>query len=163
MNKLKVAVLEDNDAFLKELIDNLKRTELVEILFYSKSSEQFIDKARIQGPEALLLDIHLKDESTNGVEVAEILKLPVLFLSAERRNYLESIDNLKLIGTFPVEEIGKTPDVEKLKIILKTFIPRVREYQKTQKVLIKPTGLDEIFIFPNDVSFIEPIKDNKDA
>ena len=157
MAKLKIAVLEDNPIFLKELVGNLRLTEQVEILAYDAGAESFIDKVREKKPEALLLDIHLGG-SINGIHVAEILKLPVLFLSAERKHYLEDIDRLKLLGTFPVEEIGKTPDTEKLKTILRTFIPRVREYQKTQKIFIKPRGEDEVLINPADVAFIETIK-----
>ncbi len=157
MAKLKIAVLEDNPIFLKELVGNLRLTEQVEILVYDDVADSFVDKVKEKKPEALLLDIRLGG-SINGIQVAEILKLPVLFLSAERRDYLEEIDRLKLIGTFPVEEIGKTPDTEKLKTILRTFIPRVREYQKTQKVFIKPKGEDEILINPADVAFIETVK-----
>lgn len=157
MAKLKIAVLEDNPIFLKELVGNLRLTEQVEILVYDDVAESFVEKVIEKKPEALLLDIRLGG-SINGIQVAEILKLPVLFLSAERRDYLEEIDRLKLIGTFPVEEIGKTPDTEKLKTILRTFIPRVREYQKTQKVFIKPKGEDEILINPADVAFIETVK-----
>lgn len=158
MVPLTVGVLEDNKPFLKEMIDNLKRTELVSIVVAEQFSESFIEKVNEKQPEALLLDIHLKDESIDGIHVAEILKRPVLFLSAARKDYLDRIDNLKLLGSFPVEELGKIPDTEKLKSILKTFIPRVREYQKTQKVKVKPKGDDEILIFTSDVSFIETIK-----
>lgn len=157
MGKLKIAVLEDNILFLKELVGNLRLTEQVEILIFEEVAETFVAKVKEKKPEALLLDIRLGG-SINGIQVAEILKLPVLFLSAERRDYLEEIDKLKLIGTFPVEEIGKTPDTEKLKTILRSFIPRVREYQKTQKVLIKPKGEDEILIYPADVAYIETVK-----
>ena len=160
MTPLRVAVLEDSQVFLNELVDNLRRTDLVDVIFYEKASEPFIKLVREKQPEALLLDIHLKDENIDGVQIAAILKLPVLFLSAERRNYLESIDNLKLLGTFPVEEIGKTPDTDKLKSILKVFIPRVREYQKRIRVKIKPKGEDEIYINPSDVMFIETIKES---
>jgi len=162
MAKLKIAVLEDSPVFLKELVDNLKRTDLVEVLINERSSEPFVDKVRALNPEALLLDIHLAGEGINGIQIAEILKLPVLFLSAERRHYLEEIDKLKLLGTFPVEEIGKTPDPDKLRIILKSFIPRVRDYQKNQKVWIKPKGEDKLLITPSDVVLIETIKNEGD-
>jgi len=158
MKPLTVAVLEDSKPFLKEMIDNLKRTELVNIVVAEQFSEPFIEKVNETQPEALLLDIHLKDESIDGIHVAEILKRPTLFLSAARKDYLDRIDNLKALGKFPVEEFGKIPDAEKLKSILKTFIPRVREYQKTQKVKVKPKGDDEISILTSDVSFIETVK-----
>lgn len=154
MSPLKVAVLEDNKTFLKELVDNLKRTELVQVIIYEDQSESFITKVRESPPEALLLDIHLKDENTNGVLIAGLLKLPVLFLSAEQKEFLPQIDELKLCGDFPVEHIGKTPDEEKLRKILRSFVPRVREYQKSRKVKIKPIGQEEMFINPSEVCFI---------
>jgi chemotaxis response regulator CheB len=159
MNKFKVAVLEDDQNFLKELVDNLRRTDLVEVIVKERGSSEFIESVRLKSPDALLLDIALVGDTLNGIDVANLLKLPVLFLSSHRRDYLEAIDNLKLLGTFPVEEIGKTPDTEKLKTILKTFIPRVRDYQKTLKVKIKPKGEHEISINPRDVAFIESVKD----
>ena len=157
MTKLKIAVLEDNQIFLKELVSNLRLTDLVDVAVYERNAEAFVDKVRAKKPEALLLDIQLGD-SVNGIQIAEILQLPVLFLSAERKNYLEDIDRLKLMGKFPVEEIGKTPDTEKLRIILRSFIPRVREYQKLKKVFIKPKGDDEVLIDPSEVAFIETVK-----
>lgn len=160
MIPLKVALLEDNKDFLKELMDNLKRTELVTIVVAEQHSENFIKKVREQQPDALFLDIHLKDESISGIEVAAILKLPVLFLSGVRteKDYLSRIDELKTANTFPVDHHGKIPDTDKLKALLKTFIPRVRDYQKKHKVKVKPKGEEEILILTSDVSFIETIK-----
>jgi len=159
MNPLSVAVLEDNKDFLLEMVDNLKRTELVNIVIAEQHSGPFIEKVKKLKPEALLLDIHLKDEpSIDGIHVAELLKLPVLFLSAARRDYVDRIDILRVSNTFPVEQFGKIPGTDKLKAILKLFVPRVREFQKAQKVKIKPKGEEDIFITPSDVSFIETIK-----
>jgi hypothetical protein len=155
MTPLRVAVLEDDKAFLKEMVDNLKRTELVKIVVAEQHSDKFMEQVKEQQPEALLLDILLNGESINGIQVAQILKLPVMFLSGARKEFLDTIDNLKTSETFPpVEEVGKIPDADKLKSLLKKFIPRVREYQKNQKVKLKPIGDDEMFITPSEVSFI---------
>ncbi len=154
MEIFKVAVLEDDHGFLTELVRILKTLDSVSVVAYDQTSENFIKQVRENKPEILLLDIYLKNESTTGINVAELFKLPVLFLSSERKNHLESIDNLKIKNEFPVEEIGKTFDPEKLNAIFKMFIPRVREYQKSQKVKVKPIGEDEIYITPSDVSFI---------
>lgn len=154
MKPIKVAVLEDEQSFLTELVRSLKTLDSVSVVAYDQSSEIFIKKVRETQPDILLLDIYLKNESTTGINVAELFQLPVLFLSSERKNYLESIDNLKIKNEFPVEEIGKTFDPVKLNAIFKMFVPRVREYQKNQKVKVKPIGGDEIFITPSEVSFI---------
>lgn len=158
MNKIKVAVLEDSKLFLKELVDNLRRTGLVDVVGYESNSEAFVETVLNKSPDALLLDIHLAGENINGIHIAEKLKLPVLFLSAERKNYVDKIDILKYDGNFPVEEVGKTPDEKKLKVILADFIPRVIEFHKKHKILIKPKGEEETVINPADVSYIESIK-----
>lgn len=131
MTLLKVAVLEDNFDFLKEMVDNLSRTGLVEVIVKEQHSEKFISEVKEKKPEILLLDI-LLDDSINGIQVAQILKLPVIFLSGAKKDFSESIESLKTNESFPpVEEYGKIPDVERLKILLKKFIPRVREFQQT--------------------------------
>jgi len=158
MIPLKVAVLEDEKSFLKELVTSLRTIQSVSVVAYEQSSEIFIQKVRETQPDILLLDIYLKDESTTGINVAELFNLPVLFLSSERKNFLDSIDTLKIKNEFPVEEIGKTFDPVKLNAILKMFIPRVRDYQKTHKVKVKPKGEEETLILTSEVSFIETIK-----
>lgn len=160
MKSIKVAVLEDEQSFLTELVRSLRTLDSISVVAYDQSSEIFIKKVRETQPDILLLDIYLKNESTTGINVAELFQLPVLFLSSERKNFLDSIDNLKIKNEFPVEEIGKTFDPVKLNAIFKMFVPRVREYQKYQKVKVKPIGEDEIFITPSEVSFIVAVKGN---
>ena len=140
MKPIKVAVLEDEKIFLTELVRGLRTIEFVSVVAYEQTSENFIKKVRETHPEILLLDIYLKDESTTGINVAELFNLPVLFLSSQRKDFLDGIDSLKFKNEFPVEEIGKTFDPIKLNAIFKTFIPRVREFQKGQKVKVKPIG-----------------------
>lgn len=160
MAKFKVAILEDDPNFLKELVNNLKRTELVDIVAYSDSSVEFIGKVKKSNPDALLLDIHLAGETSTGVDVAQELQLPVLFLSSHRRNFLDEIDGLKLLGKFPVDQLGKTPDAEKLKTMLTAFIPIVKNYQKTLevKVKLKPKGQDAAYFYLCDVAFVKSLK-----
>lgn len=158
MIALKVAVLEDDKIFLTELVRGLKAIENINVVVYEQSSADFIEEVRKKQPDILLLDICLKDQPITGINVAELFNIPVLFLSSERKNFLDAIDNLKLKNKFPVEEIGKTFDADKLKEIFKLFIPRVKEFQKTISIMIKPKGEEEITIMTSDVSFIETIK-----
>lgn len=154
MTPLKVAVLEDEKSFLTELVRSLRTIQTISVVAYGQTSEIFIQKVRETQPDILLLDIYLKGESTTGINIAEIFNLPVLFLSSERKNFLEGIDNLKIKNEFPVEEIGKTFDPVKLNSIFKMFIPRVKEYQKTKRVKFKPIGQDEVLINPSEVAMI---------
>jgi two-component system LytT family response regulator len=152
--KYKVAVLEDEKTFLVELVSSLRRIDYIDVVAHDQTSEGFISKVREKRPDILLLDIHLKDESTTGLNVAELFELPVIFLSSERKNYLDSIDLIKLFGNFPVDQIGKTFKVEILKSMFEKFLPLVREFHKSQKIKIKPIGEEEILISPKDVTFI---------
>lgn len=158
---IRVAVLEDDKVFLKEMVDNLRRTGLVEVVVFEQDSANFIEHALKYQPELLILDIHLKGESINGVHVAQVLKLPVIFFSGARGEYIGPIDDLKKLKDFPpVEELGKVLDADTIKTILEKFIPRVREYQKCQKIKVKPIGCDERLISLKDVSFIVSNKGN---
>lgn len=131
MNLLKVAVLEDDQLFLKDLIDSLKRTKLVEVVVEAKDSDTFIKEVKGNEVDAVFLDIKLYNEQRNGIVVAEILKKPTIFFTSARSEYSDKIETLKTSKEFPpVEEFNKSPDVERLKTILEKFIPRVRDYQK---------------------------------
>jgi chemotaxis response regulator CheB len=149
-----VAVLEDEKTFLVELVSSLRKIEYINVVAYDQTSEGFIAKVKETKPDILLLDIHLKDESITGLNVAELFELPVIFLSSERKNYLDSIDLIKLFGNFPVDQFSKTFKVEMLKSMFDKFLPLVREYHKSQKIKIKPIGDEEILISPKDVTFI---------
>lgn len=152
--KYHVAVLEDEKTFLVELVSSLRKIEYINVVAYDQTSAGFIAKVKETKPDILLLDIHLKDESITGLNVAELFELPVIFLSSERKNYLDSIDLIKLFGNFPVDQIGKTFKVEILKSMFDKFLPLVREFQKSQKIKIKPIGDEEILISSKEVTFI---------
>lgn len=152
---IRVAVLEDEKELLKEMVDNLRRTGLVEVVVFEQDSERFIEHVRKHQPELLILDIHLKGETTNGVHIAKILKLPAFFFSGARELHLHALDNLTWLKDFPpIGNFNKAPDADTLKTVLEKFIPRVREYQKCQKIKVKPIGCDERLISLSDVSFI---------
>jgi chemotaxis response regulator CheB len=57
MMKLRVAILEDSKALLKELKENVEATGLAEVVAWATNSEEFIEKLGEVKPEALLLDI----------------------------------------------------------------------------------------------------------
>ncbi len=142
MSLLKVAVLEDDQLFLKDLIDSLKRTKLVEVVVEAKDSDTFIKEVKGNEVDAVFLDIKLYNEQRNGIVVAEILKKPTIFFTSARSEYSDKIEALKTLKDFPpVEEFNKSPDVERLKTILEKFIPRVRDYQKENKIFQSKNSL----------------------
>lgn len=154
MNLLKVAVLEDDQLFLKDLIDSLKQTKLVEVVVDAQHSDTFIKEVKGNEVDAVFLDIKLYNEQRNGIVVAEILKKPTIFFTSARSEYSDKIEALKTLKDFPpVEEFNKSPDVERLKIILEKFIPRIRDFQKHSSVRIKVRG-EEKLIDKGNVTFI---------
>lgn len=158
MTQFKVAVLEDDEDFLKELVGNLRANKTISEVIYERTSAGFIRKVRETNPDILVLDIHLKGESTTGINVAELFDIPTIFFSNMKGSYSDAIDQQKYKKACPVEEYGKTFDRERLNDILTKFIPRVFEYQKTIKVKIKPIGDEEKIILTSDVCVIEAIK-----
>ncbi|MBU3659686.1 MAG: response regulator [Flavobacteriales bacterium] len=154
MSLLKVAVLEDDQLFLKDLVDSLKRTKLVEVVVDAKDSDSFIKEVQSNEVDAVFLDIKLYNEQRNGIDVANILKKPTIFFTSARSEYTDRIEALKTSKDFPpVEEFNKSPDVERLKIILEKFIPRIRDFQKHSLVRIKVRG-EEKLIDKGNVTFI---------
>jgi len=160
MTPLKIAILDDDKVFLKEIIENIKEIETVQLLFYSCSSEEFIEKSKNEFPDVVLLDIKLSsDECRTGIDVANILKVPTIFFTGARNEYADKIESLKLNPKFPpVEAYNKVPDNDILKIIFRKFKPLVIEWKKSLKITFKPKGQDEIVVNRNEIVLIETIK-----
>jgi chemotaxis response regulator CheB len=156
MSLLKIAVLDDDQLFLNDIIQCLRRTKLVDIVHHGQDSDSFIEAVKVKEVDALLLDVKLHGEKRNGIDVANILKKPTIFFTSARIEFTDKIETLKTSKEFPpVEEFNKSPDVERLKTILEKFIPRVRDYQKENKIFQSKNSLfvktdiakrDQIFI-----------------
>ena len=136
MMKLQVAILEDSRALLKELKENVEATGLVEVVAWATNSEEFIEKVGEVKPEALLLDIDLGGDSMNGLDIANTLKLPVLFVSGKTRDFFQSIEELNINSEITIEHISKPITPEKLKKILPKFINEIRAMNQAQFVYI---------------------------
>jgi len=122
MDKLKVAILEDNKLLLKELKQNLEETDLVEVVAWSTNSEEFLEKVTAAKPEALLLDIDLGDDNLNGLQVAKKLGLPVIFVTGNTRDFFLNIEELNLNSKITVEHLSKPITTDKLNKLLPKFI-----------------------------------------
>lgn len=131
MRYLKVAVLEDNKELLKDLLASLKETNLVEVVFSATNSTDFLQQVQTSSIEALILDIELCNDSMSGIDVANKVKLPVLFVSGKSRDFIDRIEELNLNYDFPVESIMKPVSNEKLNKILTKFINRIHLLEKS--------------------------------
>lgn len=128
MNKLKVAILEDNKDQLKDRKINLEESGLANVVIWATNSTEFLEKVNQEKPDALLLDIDLgNNDNMSGLEVAYKLKLPVMFVSGHNAANLTKIENLKREYDFTVEHITKPfTDSEFIKTVTR-FLLEVKE------------------------------------
>lgn len=136
MSKLKVAILEDSKQLLKDLKQNLEETDLVEVVAYATTSDEFLEKVAAAKPEALMLDIDLGGDSMNGLDIAHKLKLPVLFVSGKTKDFYQGIEDLNINSEISVEHISKPITIEKLKKILPKFINEISAMSKAKFVYL---------------------------
>lgn len=160
MNKLKVAILEDNKELLKYLKENLEKTTLVDVIVYATNSEDFLEKVKLKVPEALILDIDLASDSMNGLDVADHLKLPVLFVSGKTGDFYRNIEELNLNTRLTVEHISKPITLEKLNKILPKFINEIKSLDKKEFIYLdfqnskrNKIAVDSIVYLISDKSF----------
>ena len=147
MKKLKVAILEDDKELLNDLKRSLEKTELVEVIVWASKSEEFLSKmSEIQkagnSPVAMILDIDLLGDSMSGIDIANKIRLPVLFVSGKVRDFYNDIETLNLSSQDSIEFITKPVTVEKLNKMLPKFITEI-ELRKEAKVtsLVKTVSL----------------------
>lgn len=132
MSLLKVAILEDSKPLLKELKQNLDASGLVEVVAWATDTDEFFSKVKHQIPEALILDIDISGDSMNGIDVANKLELPVLFVSGKTKDFYFGIEELNLNSEKIVDHISKPITQEKLNKILPKFVKQIRLSQKSQ-------------------------------
>lgn len=107
MEKLKIAILEDNKEQLKDSKQITEATGFADVVAWATSSEEFLEKVMQTRPDALLLDIDLNGDSMSGMDIAYKLKLPVMFVSGHNAKYLKEIESLRRDFDFTVDHITK--------------------------------------------------------
>lgn len=127
MQKLKIAILEDNKILLNNFKRNLEEHDLATVVVAERASEIFIEKVSTQNPDALFLDIDLNGDSMNGLDVAYHLKLPVLFVSGHNDKKIKEIEQLERDCSIYVKHISKPFSDEVFIITARAFLEQVRE------------------------------------
>ncbi len=163
MSKLKVAILEDSPMLLKSLEDDLEETQLVEVVVRATNSTEFLEKTNSTKPEALILDIDLLGDSMNGIDIANKLKLPVLFVSGKTKEFNLGIENLDMDTTNPVFRITKPITLSKLKMILPKLISAINAINKAQFVRLDFNDSKRNKIAIDTIVFIETETGNSGA
>jgi len=136
MTKIKVAILEDSKFLLKELKQDLDRTQLVNVVAWALNSNDFLEKIQSKSVEALILDIDISGDSMTGIDIANKLSLPVLFVSGKTKDFFERIEDLNLNSDKIIEHISKPITIEKLNKILPKFIAQIDAVNSTKFVFL---------------------------
>lgn len=134
--KINVAILEDNALLLKDLKEMIEATQLANVLTWSKSSEDFIEKVKSNPIDALLLDIDLQGDSMNGIDVANTLNKPVLFVSGKTGEFYKNIEEVNLESDTVIEHISKPITISKLQKILPKFIQMISASEASKFVFL---------------------------
>jgi DNA-binding LytR/AlgR family response regulator len=103
----KLAILEDNDELLEDRKRNLESIEHACVVAASNNSTDFLRQVRETKPDAILVDIDLRNDSMNGLDIAYKLNLPVLFVSSDNPRHIKDLENLKLEHDLIVDHITK--------------------------------------------------------
>ena len=100
MGSTKIMIVEDNSAVAEDCHDCLENLGY-SVISIVASGEESIKRAKAERPDAVIMDIHLRDE-IDGIETAEQLysrfEIPVVFLSAYTDH--ELLERAKHVGSF---------------------------------------------------------------
>jgi DNA-binding LytR/AlgR family response regulator len=165
MTKLRVAVLEDDTEMLDQLVRWLKGIENIEVVTATDDAIKFKERVRIKAPDALLLDIEVNGDKQAGLDLAEEVALPVLFISGRTRDNLEKIEQIQRMREhIPVEHLTKTYTEAGLKQAISRLSRLIHALglDKPIPIRLKRNG-EEILVPPGRIVFIEVHPDAKEA
>ena len=140
MEKLKIAILEDDKTLLKDAKASLEASGLVEVIFCSFNTDDFYTQLAKNKVQALVLDIDLAGQSSTGIDVATICKLPVIFRSGKTDRFNSEIEDVNHAFEFPVDRLKKVCSDEAMLNVLKKFIKQVESYEKSKRVTLNLVG-----------------------
>ena len=140
MSKIKIAILEDNKFLLKDLKTDFERTGLVEVVASATNSSEFIGKVNSEKPDAIVVDIELPGDSMNGIDVANILQLPVLIVSGNTSEYFERTFELELNPNIIVRYLPKSVTQNKIDAIVPKFVNDVNAFKNKRRVRLPISG-----------------------
>ena len=100
MGSAKIMIVEDNTTVAEDCCDCLKSLGYI-VTSIVASGEESIKRAEAERPDAVIMDIHLRDEM-DGIEAAEQIhsrfEIPVVYLSAYSDR--ELLERAKRVGSF---------------------------------------------------------------
>lgn len=132
MSKFKVALLDDNKEQLLLNQQMLESFGLVTVVATCTSAKTFLDDIKTAQPEILFLDLNLGDSYMTGMEVAFLLKLPVLFVSSNTAQYIKEIEKLKRDYDICVDHITKPFTEQEFSKTTQRFLKEVELFKKEE-------------------------------
>ena len=160
MDKIRLAVVEDDQLYLDDRCENLAELKddcTIEVVIKAHNAEEFFAEYR-KNPDnvdALILDIDLTGSYT-GLQIAEKVLKPSLFVSGYNKVYLDKIEDLSdRINV--VMHVTKPVSDERFKNRIKDFCREIRLHQNhVEKLTFRKNG--EVIEFPvNEIAFIESV------
>lgn len=153
MSKLKLGILEDEDILLKELKRNLEKTGLAEVVVWAESANEFIKKTEGVPLDAIVLDIDL-GRGMNGIQVAQRMKLPVIFASSYNGDKILEIDRIGVDLGVRVKTITKGLPDEAFTRAAKAFLEDVKTDKEKKFVILNFGDNKGVRIYLDNVVFL---------
>lgn len=158
MNKIRIAVVEDDQLYLDDRCENLAELKdecNIEVVIKAHNAEEFFAEYR-KNPDnvdALILDIWLKNSTYTGLQIAEKVKKPVMFVSGYTKKYLESIEDI-CDRVKVVMHVSTPVNDDKFKNKVRDFCREIRLHQSyVERLVFRKNG--EIIEFPvKEIAFI---------
>lgn len=149
----RIALLEDNSRQLEKLVKYLSSLPDVEVVLTSQNSDHFLDEVGIAHPEILVTDLVLLNNTMNGLDVAQELQLPVMFIG-ETKEYIRDIENLKRDAEICVDHITKPFNEEQFVKSFKRFLKEVSFFAAPQYVYLDFNKTKKNKILIDDIVYL---------
>ena len=163
MSKIRFAVVEDEQLYLDDRCENLEELKEdcdIEVVIKAHNAGEFFAEYR-KNPDnvdALVLDIDLTGSTYTGLQIAEKVMKPSLFVSGYNKKYLDNIEDLS-DRIDVVMHISKPMSDEKFKNKVRSFCNEIRLHQfHNQMLTFKRNGLP-VKISARDIVFLESVSD----
>lgn len=130
---MKIALLDDNPEQLEKNISFLAGIP-VKVVTHCSTAKSFLQEVKSSKPDVLILDLNLGDSYMTGIEVADQLKLPVLFASSNTAQYVKEMEVLKREYNICVDHLTKPFSEIEFKKTVARFLTEVQFFSNQQHV-----------------------------
>ena len=136
MNLINVALLDDNIEQLKINKEYLQEMGIVNVVITGFEAKSFLKEVAESKPDVLILDLNLGDSYMTGMEVAHLLKLPVIFASSNTSQYIKEMECLKRDFNLCVDHLTKPFTALEFKKTLSRFLLELQFFANQQHIFL---------------------------